>query len=617
MIVIMSMVVFCSILGYIMLTREKLKLQTEFIPIFVCSAIACVVYFCGLIGYLFPGSIFLLVVGILMFVMYFIKVVRKRTYLNFKPSLFHVTFIVGSLFFFYLLAISKLIHYDNFSHWAIVLKQMLITNSFPDAGSVLIDFKNYPLGISSFIYFICRFVGHAQGIMLASQFILIFTCFYAIFGIIKEKKRFLLYVFLASGCSALSIFNITIRIDNLLVDFLLPIYTLVLFVVIYVYQREIKNACITIIPLAGLLMITKSTGIIFAGIGLVYLAYVWLKNNDKPLYKNGVRIFISILASFAPYTLWMLHMAHKFQGVKNKFEASANNIQSISGDKSMEDIRQIILLFVKAVFDIKSRQMMGIIGFNIAAILASIFVTIVIKKNWKLWKALIALDMVLIGYYVGILGLYIFSMPLDEAMALAGFDRYASSIVILFVGGLIICATVDIENSFYYKVSEMPAHRAYKSIQSKERYQNGVIILTALAVTLLMSEYNGMKSIQNSYKNTLPYRVYQVTGDRWPLDGKVDESRYLFYASDINGQVTDYYMQYIAKYMLYASNVDGICDFYEDNLINLLGKYDKLVIAESDSEERYMLKKYFGVSGGKGCYKIVHLGDTLVLELIQ
>jgi hypothetical protein len=615
--VLMAMVVLCSMSGYMMLTKAKLKLQAEFIPIFVFSAIACAVYFCGLAGFLFPGSIFLLSVGVVLFVIYFIPVVRQRSYLNFKPSLFHVTFVAGSLFFFYLLINSKLIHYDNFSHWAIVIKHMLITNAFPDAGSVLIDFKNYPLGVSSFIYFICRFVGNAQEIMLTAQGFLIFSCFYAIFGIIKEKKRFLLYAFLAAGCSMLSVFNITIRISNLLVDFLLPIYTLVLFVVIYVYQMEIKKACITIIPIAGLLIIIKNNGIIFAGIGLIYLVYVWLNNKDKPLWKNGLLVFISILASFMPYILWMLHMAYGFQGVENKFEISGDNIQNLSGGKSEADIRQIILLFVKSVFDLKSRPMIGIIGFNIAAVLVSVFVAIMIKKNWKLWKTIIALDIVLIGYYLGILGLYIFSMPLDEAIRLAGFERYASSIVILFAGGLILCATVDIENSFYYKMSDIPAYRAYKSVQSKERYQKGVILFTALAVTMLMSEYNGMKTIQHSYKTTLPYKIYQVTGDRWPSGGKVDESRYLFYASDVNGQVTDYYMQYIAKYMLYASNVDGICAFYEDNLINLLSSYDTLVIVESDAEARYLLKKHFGVSGKEGIYKIIHSGKTLTLELVQ
>src|SRR5699024_372283 len=110
------------------------------------------------------------------------------------------------------------IHYDNFSHWSIVLKLMLSTDSFPTLDSQLIDFKNYPLGVSAFLYYICLFAGNSESIMLIAQGLLIFSCFYAMFGIISEKKRFLLYAFLGLGLSFLSLFNITIRINNLLVD---------------------------------------------------------------------------------------------------------------------------------------------------------------------------------------------------------------------------------------------------------------------------------------------------------------------------------------------------------------------------------------------------------------
>src|SRR5690606_8148309 len=119
-------------------------------------------------------------------------------------SIFQFSFLTGSLIFLVLLFQDNLTHYDNFSHWAIVLKQMLSTDAFPTPASNLIDFKNYPLGISSFIYYVCLFAGHSQSVMLVAQGLLIFSCFYAMFGIISEKKRFLLYAFLGLGLSVLS-----------------------------------------------------------------------------------------------------------------------------------------------------------------------------------------------------------------------------------------------------------------------------------------------------------------------------------------------------------------------------------------------------------------------------
>ncbi len=612
--IIMVLLLFCSFSGYMLFISAKQKLQTEFIPVFVFSAIGCAVYFFGLAGCLLPGSVILLTAGVILSGFCSYRIIVRKLYLNLRLTLFQLAFMAGSLLFFHVLLISRLIHYDNFSHWALVIKLMLSYNAFPEASSALIDFKNYPLGSSSFIYYICRFAGKSQPIMLAAQGILIFSCFYAVFGVITETKRFLLYAFLAAGCSTLSIFNFTIRINSLLVDFLLPVYSLVLFVIAYKYQRNMRKACITMIPIAGFLMIIKNTGVIYAGAGFLFLIYLWVKNRVKPLWRSGLTVFLSMGAAFTPSILWNLHVAAAFRGAENKFDISAGSIQNIYSVKSPEEVRQIISLFIKSVLDITSRPTIGVIGFNIAAVTAGIFASVVLKKKWNLWKALIALNIVLIAYYLGILALYIFSMPLDEAIRLAGFERYASSIVILFAGGLILCATVDMEHSFYYKISDMPAYRAFKSVESKIRYQEGIILCTALAITLLMSEYNGMLTIERTYGTTLPYKVYKVTGDRWYPGGRADESRYLFYASDADGQVTDYYLQYIAKYMLYAPNVDGICGFYEDNLIHLLGSYDYLVIVESDTSAEYLMKKYFHVSGQAGIYKIKNMGDTITLE---
>ena len=103
-------------------------------------------------------------------------------------------------------------------------------------------------------------------------------------------------------------------------------------------------------------------------------------------------------------------------------------------------MREILWTFLKASTDLTTRPVIGIVIFQLIAIAASVFAIVVLKKKWNLWKALIALDVVLLLYYAGILALYLFSMPLDEAIVLAGFERYASSIVVLFAGGGRCCA---------------------------------------------------------------------------------------------------------------------------------------------------------------------------------
>ncbi len=608
----MGVLLIFSFVGYMQFARKALSLRWEFIPVFVFSSVSCLVFLSGLAGQLFMGSLVILITGLLLYGGIVFLRLRRGASLHMSFSIFQFSFLAGTFVFLLVLFQNQLTHYDNFSHWAIVLKQMLSTDAFPTPDSSLIDFKNYPLGTSSFIYYVCRFMGHSQSVMLLAQGLLIFSCFYAMFGIVSEKKRFLLYAFLGLGLSTLSFFNLTIRITNLLVDFLLPIYALAILAVVYQYRNEIKKACIVVLPLAGLLTIIKSTGIIFVAIGLIFLVYTWLKHRQKFSWKTALAVVGTICGALIPYFGWSWRMATVFQGVDNKFDVATSGIQA---GKTPEQMREILWTFLKASTDLTTRPVIGIIIFQLIAIAASVFAIVVLKKKWNLWKALIALDVVLLLYYAGILALYLFSMPLDEAIVLAGFERYASSIVVLFAGGLVLCAAIDLERSFHYRIGEVPDYQSFKTVETKGHYQKGIIGCMAIAVTILLSEYNGIVSIAQSYDTTLPYKIHAVTGDRWYQGGQEDHNRYLFYASDRDQQVTNYYMQYVGKYFLYAPHVDGIVLFYEDNMDNLLSGYDYLVVVETDLNAKWLLKKHYGIDMQEGIYKITRSGDQIVLTL--
>ncbi|MCU6710485.1 hypothetical protein M6D81_17475 [Paenibacillus sp. J5C_2022] len=607
-----------SCLGYMLLVRKKLSLPWEFIPVFVFSSIACIVFLGGLAGQLFSVSLAVLILGLLVYAVIAFHWMQKSAAISFRFSfsIFHVAFLLGSSVFLLMLLQNKLTHYDNFSHWAIVLKVMLSTDAFPTPAADLIDFKNYPLGVTSFLYYICRFAGHGQSVMLLAQGLLIFSGFYAVFGIISERRRFLLYAFLGLGLSTLSFFNITIRITNLLVDFLLPVYALAIFAVVYRYRDELTRACIIILPLAGLLAVMKSTGIIFAAVGLTYLIYTWLTHWSKPVRKNMLAVAGLLCGAFLPYFGWSWRMSTVFHGVENKFDVSSSGLQNMDQAKTAEQLQDIVSLFLKSGTDLTTRPAMGIVAFELLAIAASIIAAVVFKKKWHLWKVLLALNLVLLLYYAGILGLYLYSMPLDEAIRLAGFERYASSIVVLFVGGLVMCATVDLERSFHVQIGDVSGYRAFKSVKTKGYYQKGIMACTAVAIIVLLSEYNGILTIAKSYESTLPYQIQTVTGDRWYESGREDNSKYLLYATDTDEQITSYYMQYVGKYYLYAPSVDGICCFYEDNMDNLLGGYDYLVVVESDSDGKRLLKKHYGIDMQEGIYKITRSGEQIALTLM-
>lgn len=605
-----------SFVGYAWWVWSYLGIDREFIPVFVLSLIGCVVYFGGLGGVLWEGAVATLVVGIFLLAFMIGHMLHARRRPEVRVRLSDVLLLLVALAFLQLLCRSHLIHYDNFSHWAIVVKQMLSTNAFPTASSDLIDFKNYPLGTASFIYYVCLFAGHAQPTMIVAQNLLVFACLFAFFGVISEKGRFLLYAFLLLGISTLTLFNLSIRTDNLLVDFLLPIYALALFAAAYRYRQDLRHGAFVFMPVAGELLIIKSTGVVFAAFAWLFLLWQWLacrQVSGKNRRTILVAFMVVVLVSLLPYISWSWHVATSLALVQNKFATSVTSLASTEISKTPEQVSQLIGSFLRMSVDLTNRSTLGILVANVATIICYLLVRRLMHRRWAILRVLLALDVAVVVYYAGILAVYILSMPWNEASQLDGFERYASSVVILLVGALVLCAVVDIERSFAFRLEERPISRAFKSASTKRLYQQAVVTCLAVSLLLLLSELNGMQWEQDRYANTLPARFQQVTNDRWHENGTEDENRYLIYAPDTDGQVTDYYLQYVARYYLYAPNVDAICLFYGPNMDNLLSQYDYLVVAESDESDRALLSTRYDVSGEEGIYRIERDGDTITL----
>lgn len=613
-----------GILGsYMYVVNKILKIEIRIVPIFVISSITLVIYLGGMFDILVYTVYAIIIGAALAFIYVLICGIRN----GFKPfsnlTFFNLFFGVGSAIFLIQILNTNLVHYDNFTHWAVVVKEILISDAFPTPDAIMIEFTNYPLGTASFIYFVCKIIGNYENVMLFAQGLIIFSCLSAVFGVIEQKRRVLLSVFLATGCSMLALFNYAVRISDLLVDFIIPILTLAVIVTIYRHREEINKSFIAIIPMLGFLTIIKSTGVIYASIAVCYLIYAIIKyrkiNTSRLIfYYNNTEInsnqnilitlwnmLVTVGISSIPIILWYWRMNTMFAEVENKFEVDASMMNGIYGDKSIADVDAIIQLFIETILDITQRATIGFILFNAIGVIACIVGYFILKKRWAIGKALIALNLIVAAYLAGILAMYLISMPLEEAMYLAGFERYAASIIVFFGGAIAVCLTVDIEHSFYYRLDEVEDYKAFRSIKTKTRYNYGVIICMMICFLILSSEYNGIGYVLHSYEDTMPYRVKEVVGDSW--EEEISEETYLVYASDELGEVTSYYLAYISQYYLRSQKVDTLCCFYEENFLNLLSGYDKLIIIDSDDEVKELMAKYFEESGESGTYCIADL----------
>ena len=157
--------------------------------------------------------------------------------------------------------------------------------------------------------------------------------------------------------------------------------------------------------------------------------------------------------SALPVLAWQHHLNTDLAGFEGKFgQWLTAGAQQAAGDYGApvgrELYGQVTEAFLKAAFDPSGRALQIIFLSLILAAGAVLYARFRMKKKWRLGWILVSGIAVTVLYYAGMLYLYLFSMPAEEALRLAGFERYACSAAVLFAGSLIMGTTVDLEQSF-------------------------------------------------------------------------------------------------------------------------------------------------------------------------
>ena len=604
-----AFLLFLSFPGYFFVVYRFGKVRKWFVPVVSMSGIGLVLFWGGLLNCLALTADLLLLGGVAGFAVFLVFFIRGEIHLP-EGSLCGFCFVLGTMAFALLSLNLKMIHYDNFSHWALIVKYLLSADRFPGADSILIPFRDYPPGSSLFIYYVCRFAGHSQGMMILAQNSLIFACFYAVFGIVKERRRFLLYSFLGMGCAVLSYLNLTIRINNLLVDFLLPLLAMASLAVSWRYREEPERICFLQIILLGYTGIVKSTGIFFAGTAAAYALWILIRterqnarkicggkseenvklHSRRKLFRDmrcRMRVILwgalMTAGSALPVLAWQHHLNTDLAGFEGKFgQWLTAGAQQAAGDYGApvgrELYGQVTEAFLKAAFDPSGRALQIIFLSLILAAGAVLYARFRMKKKWRLGWILVSGIAVTVLYYAGMLYLYLFSMPAEEALRLAGFERYACSAAVLFAGSLIMGTTVDLEQSFAVNIDERGAYRAYSSPGAKRRYQWAVLGTVILGINFLYSEFNGLRSIRAGYETSLPGQVERIAGDHWYENGETDTRKYLIVAPDENGQVSSGEVRYVCRYFLWAPDVYVTSSLSTDGMKQTEAEYDRIIV---------------------------------------
>ncbi len=450
-----------SFLGYMLFLARKANIATEFIPILTVSSVICLLFIAGLLNIL-PLVAWVILFGGLAALL--VELIRPSRIAALLPKLATP----GTILFFLCICIcavlfrnGRLVHYDNFSHWGLIVKQMVQDDQMPNFTNTYITFQSYPPGSALFLYYISKFTGYRENIVIFTQAAMTAASILPIFAFLpktntENKKSFIpkvLCIFLSLTGTFLLILTCNVDIYSLLVDTLLPAMAAGMAAIALYYWEQPAKAALLTLPVSIATLLIKNTGLFFVLIQFILLLCLYCRRRKKERKKTLVMVLLHAVVPAFTQLVWSRHVAYVFQqtsSVVHKHTMSAEHYGEIFAQKSPEDIQNIIQSFLHRVFDFSENPTLTImLILNIALFLAIVLHALFIKKRIGLLAGtLLAIDGIYTIYAGGLLIMYLFSMPKDEALYLASFDRYVYTILLYLLVPFVLCMTyVLIESS--------------------------------------------------------------------------------------------------------------------------------------------------------------------------
>jgi len=556
----------------------KLKMRSDFIPVTIFTGIGLILFMAGLLNVM-PEAVKLVSlfsVGSLVYVHW-----KKKSFENIFSSgmLF---FLLGSVYLAVFLRGMQLEYYDDFSHWGLIVREMLATDRLPNFSSEVIMFQAYPPGTAVVLYFIGKILGDTEGVMLFGQGMLYLSCLAPLFAFVQKKK----YIgWLLIVPATLYFLTGNLGIVALSVDTLLSLLAIsgTAILVYYYRNKKIEEAVFPVMLIAVYLNIVKNSGILFVII-LVFL-YVMLMTKGS-LKKAQARVGalwimgMPVLAKF----LWDKHVKLVFADTAaSKHAMSVDNYKNIFGEKTTADIKQITNNLFLNSLDIEATE----IKILVAAFVAVGLVWYLKKKDAREnargnsvhsdgieKKLLIFMAATYIIYQVGLWATYVFSMPLAEASYLASYNRYNITCIMYLLGVTLLYFLIEMDR-----------------LESGQRIKQASLLGISFVLVLLPLFY-AKDVVQNvfvkkDYGDTYKTNLRAVV-QKYQLNNEWD---YIVYVSDYTEKNSKDYLYYLSCYELQTRYVTLV----DQDTVGSLGELNdpvKIIVLKDDDIIEKKLKEY-------------------------
>ncbi|MFD1484515.1 ABC transporter permease [Lacticaseibacillus baoqingensis] len=502
---------------------------------------------------------------------------------------------------------SPLIHYDNYTHWALIVKFMTATGRLPGAHDALITYTSYPPATGLFITYVAKFLGFHDGVLCLAQFILIWAAVYTIFGVLRDKTRGLMIFVLCFTISIANVFNIAIRMNNLLVDFVLPIVAVGGIAGAYCCRHHVKQQLAHVALVVASLLLIKNSGTFFVIALLLYLAYTRLQGPKAHRWRRRAQaVGVTALAGglgYLPFLWWNWHVKTTFTLSKHEISTAAYSQQL--AHESTAQILGIGRKLIASVASLDALSTRGIILINVVLAAAYLVIRLLCQQHNHLLALLAALDVGFILYDVSLFGMYVLAMPYNEAKQLDGLERYLSSVVIfaLFLGAMGLVIAMD--DALYERDFTQRDLRGFRSFATKNLYQVAAFVLVIFSVILMFSETNGIQYTNHMNKNALPLQLQRI-GPQWT---RLNHEKVAI-VDPHAGDVADYYAGYVGRYYFFSDQVVGQenWNMSRQQFKQAVLAFDYVAIPEWHRTFSAMVKQVWGQKVKTGIFKVTPQG---------
>ena len=381
---------------------------------------------------------------ILIFVIITIYLLIKQNRLNKKDKKIKVFkeiitpgFVIFTILYIIYVLISQnkiFTHYDEFSHWGTVVKNMYIYNDFGTNPESLILYNEYPpfSGVFEYLFLIIN-GNYLESTVIASSKIFYLSIIILIFRNITWKTDKKLIIIYTLGIIFLPMIFYADFYDNILVDGLEGIlFAISLYSWYSIQNKKVRNIVVICLLIAlGLLKLS--------GIGLVILALIiilidTLKNKRNK--KEILNLLLIILLVSIFILTWFIKI--NISGANKKWEMeniNTENIREIENNVAQKDIiKRFIttICFEKILTPINLTYIECVILLGAISIIAYKIQVKVKRKKSLLYQ--IGLFIGIIIYTISLLLTYLFIIPEIESVQIASYERYIGTI---FLGNII------------------------------------------------------------------------------------------------------------------------------------------------------------------------------------